>query len=74
MSPAGTLVLELPRIRLGLSSSFGRSNKEHDAPLLATVLVEPDEQRLSLVWQSALRVAAPDADYLDATRIVERKG
>jgi hypothetical protein len=73
MSPEGTLVLELPRIGLGFTSSFGRRRQEHGAPLLATVLVEPDERRLSLVWQSALRVAAPDADYLDATRIVERK-
>jgi hypothetical protein len=73
MSPAGTLVLELPRIVLDFASSFGRRRQDHGAPLLATVLAEPDEQRLSLVWQSALRVPAPDADYLDSTRITERK-
>jgi hypothetical protein len=72
MSPEGTLVLELPRIALDFTTRFGRRQQEHGA-MLATVLAEPDEQRLSLVWQSALRVPAPDADYLDATRIVERK-
>jgi hypothetical protein len=72
LSPEGTLVLELPRIALGFTTRFGRRQQEHGS-MLATVLVEPDERRLSLVWQSALRVPAPDADYLDATRIVERK-
>jgi hypothetical protein len=33
------------------------------------VLVEPDARRLSLTWQSALRVAAAHADYLDQTEI-----
>jgi hypothetical protein len=41
---------------------------------VALVLVEPDERRLVLVWQSALRVPAPDADYLDETEIVEKRG
>lgn len=36
------------------------------------MLIEPDAQRLSLVWQSGLRVAAPEAEYLDQTEIVER--
>ena len=39
--------------------------------MLVTVLAEPDERRLSLVWQSALRVAAARTDYLDETEIVE---
>lgn len=72
LSPEGTLVLALPRIQLELVSSFGRRRRPHDASLLATVLIEPDERRLSLVWQSALRVAALDTDYLDETRITER--
>ena len=71
MSPAGALVFELPRIDLRLVSRFGRRTRPHDPPLLTTVLVEPDACRLSMTWQSALRVAAPDADYLDVTEIVE---
>lgn len=73
MTPEGTLVVELPRIHLGFTTSFGKRKQPH-GPSLATVLVEPDERRLSMVWQSVLRVAAPDADYLDATEIVERQG
>jgi hypothetical protein len=74
LSPEGTLVLELPRLGFELRSRFGRKVVSHEPPLLATVLAEPDERRLSLVWQSALRVAAPDADYLDETEIVEKAG
>jgi hypothetical protein len=36
-----------------------------------TVLIEPEERRLSLVWQSALRVPAPEADSLDETEVLE---
>src|SRR5690606_15935949 len=61
LSPEGTLVLELPRIGLELRSRFGRKTVPHELPMLATVLVEPDDRRLSMVWQSALRVAAADA-------------
>ncbi len=39
--------------------------------MLATVIVEPDLQRLSLVWRSSLRVGARDSDYLDLTEIEE---
>lgn len=74
LSPEGTLVLELPRIDLELCSRFGRKTTPHEPPMLTTVLAEPDERRLSLVWQSALRVAAPDADYLDETEITEKAG
>jgi hypothetical protein len=72
LSPAGLLAFELPTIRLELHSRFGRKRVAHDPPMLATVLVEPDEQRLSLVWQSGLRVAAPETEYLDQTEILER--
>jgi hypothetical protein len=37
------------------------------------VLIEPEERRLSLVWQSALRVSSAQADYLDETEIVESR-
>lgn len=71
LSPEGTLVFELPRRELKLRSRFGRKVRDHGA-MLATVIIEPDDHRLSLVWQSALRVPAPDADYLDITEIEER--
>jgi len=68
----GTLAFELPRVALGFSSRFGRRREEH-SPRLATLLIEPEELRVSLVWQSALRVTAEQADYLDETEIVEAR-
>jgi hypothetical protein len=73
MTPEGTLVFELPRVPLRLTSTIGRKRHEHGARL-TTVTIEPSERRVSVVWQSALRVPAPDVDYLDATDIVEEGG
>jgi hypothetical protein len=70
MSHEGQLVFDVPTMSFACTSIFGARREPHAAQL-ATVLVEPDAARLSLVWQSRLRVAAPDADYLDATEIVE---
>ncbi|KIG13114.1 hypothetical protein DB30_00579 [Enhygromyxa salina] len=72
LSPHGALVLELPHIQLVLESHFGQRVHPHEPPVLTTVLAEPDDGRLSLVWQSVLRVPASDTDYLDETRIVEK--
>ena len=66
----GRLVFEIPRITLRFTTHFGRRQQPHPV-LLAKVLIEPEEQRLSLVWQSVLRVAALDLDYLDHTEISE---
>jgi len=73
LSPEGTLVFELPRIRLSLVTRFGAYPSAHEPPRLATVLIEPDAARVSLVWQSGLQVAAPDGDFLDATEITEHR-
>jgi hypothetical protein len=73
MTPQGRLLIELPRISLAFTSRFGARREPHP-PRLATVLIEPEEHRLSLVWQSTLRVSAPEADYLDGTEIVENRG
>jgi hypothetical protein len=72
MTPEGRLVFEIPRISLGFTSLFGLRREPHPTHQLATVLIEPENQRLSLVWQSTLRVVAPEVDYLDATEIVEK--
>ncbi|QSQ11889.1 DUF2169 family type VI secretion system accessory protein [Myxococcus landrumensis] len=70
MTPDSTLRFELPRILLGFTTRIGTRRVPHSSRLV-TVLIEPEEKRLSLVWQSTLRVSAPDADYLDETEIVE---
>ena len=70
MTPEGMLVVELPRKRFALSTRFGTKEHEHGAHL-TTVLLETEERRLSLVWQSALRVRSPEVDHLDETTIEE---
>jgi hypothetical protein len=72
MTPEGRLLFELPRITLDFTSRFGARREPHPSQL-ATVLVEPEERRLSVVWQSTLRVPAPQVDYLDGTEIVEKR-
>lgn len=73
MTPESRLVFELPRITFECTSRFGARREPHPSHV-ATTLVEPDEQRLSIVWQSTLRVPAPQVDYLDGTEIVEKRG
>ncbi len=70
MTPEGMMVVELPRLRFILTSRFGTTEIEHGTRL-TTVLLETDERRLSLVWQSSLRVRAGDVDNLDDTLIEE---
>ncbi|MFE8599674.1 DUF2169 family type VI secretion system accessory protein [Archangium violaceum] len=71
MTPDGVLCFDLPRISLGFTTRIGTRREQHGARLV-TVLMEPEDRRLSLVWQSVLRVRAPDADYLDETEIIEQ--
>jgi hypothetical protein len=72
MTPDSALHFELPRISLGFTTRIVTRREQHGSQVVL-VLVEPTERRLSLVWQSALRVPAPDADYLDETEIVEAR-
>ncbi|MFP2957447.1 DUF2169 domain-containing protein [Myxococcus sp. 1LA] len=72
MTPEGVLRFELPRISFGFTTHVGGRREAHGARL-TTVLLEPEVRRLSLVWQGALCVPAPDADYLDETEIAELK-
>lgn len=70
MSPEGSLLFEIPRLSFEFTSLFGRRRQPHPGRLV-TVLVEPEDHRLSVVWQSTLRVPAPEVDYLDGTEIVQ---
>ncbi len=53
LHPRGTLRFELPRIRASFRTRLGGRRVEH-APSLHTVIFEPDEDRVVLVFQSAL--------------------
>ncbi|MCK6524778.1 DUF2169 domain-containing protein [Myxococcota bacterium] len=68
----------VPKLRFGLpkhwfvfSSRLGRRDIEHRARLVS-VVIEPDERRLQVVWQTSLAVAAHEVDYLDKTILKEK--
>lgn len=73
LTPGAVLTFALPTLGFTCQTYFGRRVTEH-AAMLASVIIEPEEMRLTLIWQSSLRVRAPDVAYLDATRIREVGG
>lgn len=70
MTPSGALRIVLPRIGLGFRTALG-GREVHHRGLLHTVLVEPDEQRLVLVWHTSLP-CHHELHSLERTRIVEK--
>ncbi len=73
MTPDGTLAFELPRVALRFSTTIRSKRHEHRAQI-STVVVEPDERRFFVTWQSSLRVGAPDVDFVSTTDITEEGG
>jgi hypothetical protein len=71
MTPEGALRFDLPQISLGFRSVWGQRAEAHEA-ILASVLVALDEKKLSLVWQTSLRVSPRQVEQLDRTEISER--
>lgn len=71
LHPAGLLRFRVPRHWFVFTSRFGRKEVEHRARLVS-VVIEPDEGRLQVAWQTSLPVSAPDVDYLDSTSIREK--
>jgi len=53
-TPNGTLQFQLPALRVHVDYRLGRNSQSRPA-VLDTVIVEPDESRLVLVWRAALR-------------------
>jgi hypothetical protein len=72
MSPSGTLRFNLPKIFLAFRTRIAGRVEEHRAKLV-TVMIVPDKMRVSLTWQSALRVSGRDVDYVDKTIIAEKR-
>lgn len=68
LSSAGRLSVEIPRITFLARTRIDRRVAEHDFAL-ATVIIEPDERRVMIVWQSSLPVSAPDIDLLIDTEL-----
>jgi hypothetical protein len=65
------LSLQLPKIYLTFSTRFGSHNEEHRSKI-STVIIEPEERKLAVVWQTTLEVGATKVDYLDETVIREK--
>jgi hypothetical protein len=70
LTPEGRLTFTLPARQLRFETRFGRRRCEHAAGL-ASVILETEERKLSMVWQTQLPVKARDCDYLDETLIRE---
>ncbi|MFO0648421.1 MAG: DUF2169 domain-containing protein [Polyangiales bacterium] len=70
MTPGGVLRFTLPTRAFTFRTAIGRRREEHHARL-ATVLVEPDDARLVMTWQTSLAVASRDTAYLDQTVVTE---
>lgn len=68
MCEQGVLRFELPKLHFGFTTRIGRSKTVHRGHLV-TVLVEPDLRIVRLTWQTTLKVAPRDVDYLDSTMV-----
>ena len=53
LTPGGSLRFRLPRLSFGFSTAINGSQTHHRAEL-HTVLIEPDDMRLIMVWHTAL--------------------
>lgn len=71
MSPEGRLLFSLPKVYLTFSTYFGSKIQEHRSRLV-TVIIEPDDRRVLMVWRTALEVPLRQIDYLDKTVIRQK--
>jgi hypothetical protein len=71
LSPEGFLKFQLPRVYPGFVTRFGRDRVDHGARL-HTVILEPDDPRVIMVWHTSLTCPNSRVDYLDQTVIFEK--
>jgi hypothetical protein len=72
LTPEGKLLFTLPKIYPVFTTFFGTQQREHRARI-TTLFIEPSKKRFALVWQTTLRVAAHEIEYLDRTLIREKR-
>jgi len=65
LTPYGRLTFRLPRVHLGFNTRIHKSTQEHRGQL-STIVIEPDHQRVLMVWLTSLPCSA-DVDYLEET-------
>ncbi len=71
LTPEGALRLELPKVVVMCKTRVSGRNEEQRGRLV-TVMIEPELGKLTMAWQTALRVAGPDVDYLDESIVWEK--
>jgi hypothetical protein len=71
LTPQGHLSFLLPRVHLTFRTEIAGRFEEHRGSL-ATVIIEPDHPRVSLVWVTSL-VCRTDVDYLEKTVVDEKR-
>lgn len=71
LSEGGILRTQLPSIYLTFKTTINGRFEDHRS-VLASVIIEPEEKQLLMVWQTSLPVAATEGDYLDVTTIREK--
>ena len=71
LTPNGLLRFALPRVHIGFTTFFGAAQRHHVGQLDA-VIIEPDRSRVMVSWQTLL-AWHHDPDYLDMTRVVEKR-
>ena len=71
LTPDGRLDFNLPKIRLGFRTVFKNGSEVHSAQL-HTVIIEPDDLLVSLVWLTALPCHGRD-DKLEYTTIYTKE-
>lgn len=72
MTPTGALRLELPK-RAIVCTTHIAGRREEQRCRLVTVVIEPEESRLVMVWQASIPVGNLDVDYLDRSVIKEKR-
>jgi hypothetical protein len=71
LTPEGVLRFQLPKHYFTFTTRFGSRREEHRAKLVS-VVIEPDDRRLMMAWQTALKVRARDPEHLDETIVFEK--
>lgn len=72
MTADGPLTFELPKVSLRFSTIIRGKKQEHGAQI-SSVTIEPSERRLSVSWQTAMKVGLADVDFLSTTDVTEQR-
>lgn len=71
MTPGGMMHTALPRVELVHITRIKGRRQQHRSKLV-TVILEPEQRHLMLVWHTSLPVASTEVDHLVETSIEER--